>query len=192
MRSFALAITFTLATAENLLDVDQTRRELTTAAPNIGITTEGDCDALESGSTYYSYVWNTDGCYCEHQWSFSASWNSCGSGFVNNPFHEPGNYADICISDADYAALDLDNCIPPEPTCEELIGDPTGYATVHLKSRGVADATNPTGFESGFLIFQEMCGDACGDSTCEGTCISGNFWGLFRHPWAGAPDYYNL
>lgn len=26
-----------------------------------------------------------------------------------------------------------------------------------------------------------MCGGTCGESTCDGTCISGNFWGLFYH-----------
>lgn len=37
-----------------------------------------------------------------------------------------------------------------------------------------------TGFETGFLIFQEMCGGQCGalPDPCDGTCITGNFWGL--------------
>ena len=101
---------------------------------------------------------------------------------MRNPFHEPGNYSDICITDAAYAALDLTRCVTPPPTCEQLIGEEPGYASAYLKRRGLnADNAAVTGYETGFVIFEEMCGGTCGESSCDGTCVSGNFWGLFYH-----------
>jgi len=56
-----------------------------------------------------------------------------------------------------------------------------GYASVYLKSIGTTEGgASESGFETGFLIFEEMMTGECGDlsESCTGVCITGNFWGL--------------
>lgn len=36
-----------------------------------------------------------------------------------------------------------------------------------------------SGFTTGFINFEDMCAGTCGASSCDGTCVSGNFWGLY-------------
>ena len=105
---------------------------------------------------------------------------------MNNPQHDPGNFSSRCISQAEYdACYEYDQCAPepePEPTCEELFGygenDTPGTATVYLDRDPTSDMYTASGFESGFLNFEEMCGGTCGGNPCDGTCVSGNFWGI--------------
>lgn len=50
-----------------------------------------------------------------------------------------------------------------------------------------------SGFETGFVNFEEMCGGTCGDvSDCDGTCVSGNFWGLVDGLAPGDPSGFGL
>lgn len=77
------------------------------------------------------------------------------------------------------------------PTCQDSFGiapgtQPTGYASAVLKGNGSGANTNySSGFETGFLTFEESCGQPCSHDgylgsplDCDGVCVSGNFWGL--------------
>ena len=135
-------------------------------------------------------MWNTEGCFCSHQWKSDAPYYSfyttCPVGEVLNPHHEPGQFSDRCITQQQYDDCEeFRSCAPPEPeplTCQALFGDadnePTGYASAYLSTDTDATMYSSSGFESGFLTFTEMCGGTCAGNPCDGTCVEGNFYGM--------------
>ena len=159
-------------------------------SPNVGLD-EAACTTLNDAtdSVYYEYFWNTEGCFCSHQWKTTAPYYSfyttCPDGEVLNPHHEPGQFSDRCITQQEFDDCeDFHACVvEPEPTtCQELFGDadnePTGYASAYLNTDHGAVMYSSSGFESGFLTFTEMCGGTCAGNPCDGTCVEGSFWGM--------------
>lgn len=196
-KTFATAIVAGLASAQQddvvAMKFDA-MRHLTTA-PNLTVTTEADCTALDPTgdlSIYYTYEWNTDDCYCSHVWKSSHPWysyySSCPSPQVLNPFHEPGNAADRCITEAERdTALSGFSCPPlppPEPTCDDLYPNSEFASAAVIMETDYYSFPYGSGFARGFLNFQEMCEGTCGfgmyanPDPCTGVCISGKIWGL--------------
>ena len=59
------------------------------------------CEDLPSGREY-EYVWNQDACACFFKFKLGLRARCTQSNPVQNPFHEVGNYYDLCIPEADY------------------------------------------------------------------------------------------
>jgi len=192
-RTISAALATTLAVAQQDAFLGGRHLDVSSSAPNVGCD-EAQCTALDGAteSEYYQYVWNTEGCFCAHEWKTTAPYYSfytrCAVGEVLNPHHEPGKFSDRCITQAEYDACDeFDSCVaepepPLEPTCQALFGDadnePTGYTSVYLSTDQSTAMYSSSGFESGFLTLTEMCGGTCAGNPCDGTCVEGKFYGL--------------
>ena len=172
--------------------------------PNLSITTEAGCTALneQTSSVYYEYEWYIDGCFCSHKWKETAPyydwWASCDntSGDVLNPFHEINNRHDRCLTAEEFTACTNECEVPeePEPTppigdCLEAFGNPDAQPTGHASAYIIHDDLDKnmdtmyegSGFETGWISFTESCGmNMCGADYCVGTCVEGAMWGMFN------------
>jgi hypothetical protein len=59
------------------------------------------CEALPSGKEY-EHVWNQEACACFFQFKLGLRARCTWSHPIQNPFHEVGNYYDLCITEQEY------------------------------------------------------------------------------------------
>ena len=59
------------------------------------------CEALPSGKEY-EHVWNQEACACFFQFKLGLRARCTWSHPIQNPFHEVGNYFDLCITEQEY------------------------------------------------------------------------------------------
>jgi len=226
MRTFiATALIATMAAAESDIFLKEellvrhlatgSKVEATANRPNASARTEVDCIALNpTGSQYYDYEWNTEGCFCSHIWNQDAPyvtnyWANCDltDGEILNPYHETNNSHDRCLTQEEYdACADFDSCVvlpptPPTPPIEECNvafgnadAEPTGYASAYIQHNDHTTEPNMyegSGFESGWVTFNESCGmgSMCGVDYCIGTCVEGEIWGLRNESGLGTEKF---
>lgn len=189
MKTFATALLAVLVASENVLPdllSENPRRGLTTEGPQADVTDEAGCTTLNNETrtnSWYDYVWVEDGCYCSINWKKSYIPDKCAlNGEVVNPFYKPSSGVDSCITLADFNNnVAFSSC--PDPTCADILGDSRGFASAYLQPSGsAADFGNASQMETGVVHFQEMCAgdevDTCGGEACEGTCVTGVFFGI--------------
>lgn len=102
IKTFTAALAATFAAAEQDAFLLRNLDVAGSDPPNKGLD-EAACAALNpTGSDYYFYDWDTEGCFCSHYWKPDAPYYSfyttCPAGSVLNPHHEPGNFSDRCIT----------------------------------------------------------------------------------------------
>lgn len=59
------------------------------------------CEALPSGKEF-EHVWNQDACACFFTFKLGLRARCTWSHPIQNPFHEVGNYYDLCITEQEY------------------------------------------------------------------------------------------
>lgn len=185
MKTFATALLAVLVASENVLPdllSENGRRELTTDGPQADVTDEAGCTTLNNNtsSSWYKYKWEDEGCYCKIKWKKSYFPDRCDDlGLEINPFYKPGSGVRSCITEDEFnMTAAFDSC--PNPICA---GDSRGFASAYLQASGsAADAGRASKYETGVVHFQEMCTgddvDTCGGDACDGTCVTGVFWGV--------------
>ena len=152
MNRFSIAALVTIAAAQEVPPEffdENPRREL--ADDLADIDNQEDCEAKVSIAPYwYSYVWNSEDCRCEHTWTSAFSYDD-PEGYVRNPFYVAGTGQDVWITESDFNAL---------PTCPETPDpvdgggdedDGPGFASVYLKNNKKAGVNSVSGFETGVL-----------------------------------------